>query len=125
LDQLKKHLDEVVNKTWNFAGRLGTYRDHQQNAIIGLAAEAGEALDVCKKMWFHTAKDRSKELRSELGDVIYYWLKSVEVSGFTIEEVLADNRAKLESRHPELGVVKERFGPEFVKYEQRVGDETI
>lgn len=111
MDQMYKHLNDVVNKCWNYAGRIDTQQGHEQNAIIGLAAEAGEALDTCKKMWFHTPKDRRMELRSELGDVIFYWLKALDVFGFTIEEVLADNREKLSSRHPEMGQVTERFGP--------------
>ena len=101
--QLQKHLDEVVNKTWNYAGRLKTQQDHEQNALVGLAAEAGEALDIGKKNWFHLPKPghRGSELRSELGDVIFYWLKALDVLQFSIEEVLADNRGKLESRHPQ------------------------
>jgi len=114
MGKMKRHLNEVVNKTWNFAGRLKDQQAHEQNALVGLAAEAGEVLDVGKKMWFHTPKDRRNELRSELGDVAYYWLKAVDVFGFTIEEVLADNREKLENRHPELGKVMKRFEKEAV-----------
>lgn len=111
---LKKHLKEVINATWNFSGRLITKEDHLQNAMIGLASEAGELLDIGKKMWFHTEKPeehfREKAL-SELGDVAYYWIKAVDEWGFTPKEVLDYNRKKLESRHPELGKVTERFGP--------------
>lgn len=113
--KMERHLDEVVNKTWNFSGRLTTARDHQMNAVAGLAAEAGECLDVCKKWWFHTPKDRSDELKSELGDVAYYFMKCLDEFGFTLDEVLADNKAKLESRHPELGKVSVRFGSEARK----------
>jgi hypothetical protein len=114
----REHLEEVVNKSWNFAGRLDTPEKQLQNALVGLASEAGETLDIGKKQWFHSEKPegffREKYL-SELGDVAYYWLKAVELLGFTQEEVLAYNKKKLESRHPELGVVTERFGPEAIK----------
>lgn len=112
---MQRHLDEVVNKTWNFAGRLDSPRDHQMNAVVGLAAEAGEVLDVMKKSWFHTPKDRRSELVSELGDVCYYLLKVMDVYGLTLDEVLAGNREKLESRHPELGKVTERFGKGMIR----------
>lgn len=102
MGKMSRHLNEVVNQTWNFSKRLTTPQDHEQNAMVGLASEAGEVLDVGKKRWFHTPKDRRDELRSELGDVIYYWLKTLDVFGFTIEEVLADNRAKLMARYPEF-----------------------
>lgn len=102
MGKMMRHLDEVVNKTWNFAGRLHTEQDHQQNAFVGLATESAEVLDEGKKLWWHTPKDRRDLIRSELGDVAYYWLKSLDVMGFTIEEVLADNKAKLSKRYPEF-----------------------
>ncbi len=115
---LERHLDEVVNVSWNFASRIQTQEGHEQNALIGLASEAGETLDVGKKMWFHSEKPEGfwrEKLLSELGDVIYYWLKALDVFGFSIQEVLAYNQKKLESRHPEFGVVSERFGKEAIK----------
>lgn len=115
---MKDHLSEVINKSWNFAGRADTVEKQLQNALIGLASESGETLDIGKKLWFHTEKpfDFFKDkFLSELGDVAYYWLKSVELCGFTVEEVLAYNKKKLESRHPELGVVTERFGAEAIR----------
>lgn len=116
--RMDSHLFEVVNKTWNFAGRIKDLQGHQQNALIGLASEAGELLDVGKKLWFHSEKPEGfwrEKLLSELGDIFYYWRKAVEVFGFTVDEVLDYNRKKLESRHPELGKVDERFGPTAIK----------
>lgn len=117
MSEMILHLEKVVQKTWNFAGRLKSPQDHEQNALVGLAAEAGEVLDEGKKRWFHTprADGRLENIKSELGDVIYYWLKALDVYGFTIEEVLEANREKLASRHPELGKVQERFADGYIK----------
>ena len=118
LGKLKKHLKEVVNVTWNFAGRCTTEKEHQQNALIGLASEAGETLDIGKKLWFHSEKPAGfwrEKLVSELGDVLYYFLKTLDVFGISLKEVLAYNRKKLASRHPELGEVTERFGKEHIR----------
>lgn len=115
---LTDHLTQVVNVSWNFAKRIVSEEGHQQNAMIGLASEAGELLDIGKKLWFHGPRPTNQvknEVLSELGDVIFYWLKVVELFGFTPEEVLAYNRKKLESRHPELGKVTERFGAEAIR----------
>jgi NTP pyrophosphatase (non-canonical NTP hydrolase) len=113
---LQQHLDNVVNKSWNFAGRCKTWEDHIMNAAVGLAAEAGETLDIHKKMLFHTeGVDYRDKLRHELGDVCFYLPKLIELHGFTLQEVLAANKTKLESRHPELGVVTERFKGEFIR----------
>lgn len=116
--KLKKHLIEVVNVTWNFAKRLKTPQDHEMNALIGLASEAGELLDVGKKMWFHSEKPAEfyrEKILYELGDIVYYLLKVMDVFGFTMKEVLDANRAKLASRHPELGEVKERFSGDYIR----------
>lgn len=118
MGKFEKHLEEVINPAWNFAGRCTTVEQEQMNALIGMAAEAGEALDVGKKMWFHTERPyehNKPKFLSELGDVIYYWLKAVDLLGFTPKEILAYNRKKLESRHPELGKVEERFGKEAIR----------
>lgn len=115
---LNEHLNDVVNKTWNFAGRATSLREEKLNAFMGLASEAGETLDILKKEAFHSEKPSSfftEKYLSELGDVAYYWLKAVELSGFTPEEVLTYNRKKLASRHPELGEVTERFGKDAIK----------
>lgn len=117
-DILKQHLDEVVNPAWNFAGRITDGQGHQQNAMIGLASETGELLDIGKKLWFHQPKSLDEirpKLLSELGDIYFYLLKVQDVFGFTTEEILAYNRKKLESRHPELGKVTERFGETAIR----------
>ncbi len=118
LGKLKSHLNEVVNKTWNFAGRLRDEQDHEMNALIGLASEAGEALDIGKKKWFHSPKPWSHyrpSLVKELGDILYYFLKVLDVFNITLDEVIDLNREKLESRHPELGKVTERYGKDAIK----------
>lgn len=100
-DIYEQHLREVVNRTWNFAGRLVTPQDHEQNALTGLATEAAEVLDTAKKRWWHNPKPdgRRDELRDELGDLEFYRVKAYEIFGFTPEEVLAVNKTKLMARH--------------------------
>lgn len=93
------HLNEVVNPTWNYAKRCKSHDDEIMNAAVGLAAEAGEVLDVHKKMFYHKPKDRREELVEELGDVCYYLSKVLELHDITLEECLANNRAKLWERY--------------------------
>lgn len=118
MSKLKKHLNEVVNVTWNFSKRLKTPQDHQMNALVGLASEAGETLDIGKKMWFHTEKpfeEFREKLVLELGDILYYFLKVLDVFDISLKEVIEGNRKKLASRHPELGEVKERFKGDYIR----------
>lgn len=99
MDILTNHLTEVVNKTWNAASRCETEKDHYLNAAMGLAGEAGEVLDCHKKQFFHRPRDYREEVKLELGDVLYYWLKVQELWGFTLEEILEANKAKLFNRY--------------------------
>ena len=104
MGMMRRHLEEVVNKTWNYSGRLVTNQDHILNAVMGLGGEAGEIVDHHKKYYFHRSKPEQEmrnELLLELGDLAYYFLKTLEVHGFTLKEVLEANRVKLTARHPE------------------------
>jgi NTP pyrophosphatase (non-canonical NTP hydrolase) len=88
------------------------------NAVLGLAGEAGEVADQVKKWQYHTEKSfefHREKLVSELGDVYFYLLKLQDLTGITTEECIAANRAKLESRHPELNKVTERFPDGYIK----------
>lgn len=115
---LDRHLHEVVNVSWNFAKRCETKEDEILNAVLGLGGEAGEVVDTVKKYRFHTPKPleffRAK-IVLELGDVLYYVCKIMDLFNISLEEVLEGNRKKLESRHPEHGKVKERFSGDYIK----------
>ena len=102
---LEKHLRDVISKTWNYAGKLQTERDHVLNAVLGLAGEAGEVADFHKKLYYHKSRSEHpdaarEELKLELGDCIFYWIKILDLYGFTVEEILEANRIKLTTRHP-------------------------
>lgn len=113
---LDEHLRTVVNVCWNYAGRIDSFDGHLQNAALGLVGEAGEVADIVKKMVYHTeGVDYTEKMKHELGDVCFYLAKMLELTGLTLEEVLAANRDKLSSRHPEMGKVTERFGPGYIK----------
>ena len=122
MDQLKRHLDEIVNVTWNYAGRCQDDRDHLCNAVLGLTGEAGEVANLVKKMLYHKPKQgQITELVAELGDIMFYWLKVADFFGIDHDEIFKVNREKLMFRHPE------KFGHEalYGVIEQRVGDEVV
>ena len=96
---LERHKRDVVDQTWNFAGRLKSDQDHMLNAVMGLASEASEVLDEHKKLYFHSEKDRRDLIFLELGDVCYYLAKVLDLYGWTLKEVLEGNKAKLFERH--------------------------
>lgn len=102
MNPLQQHLEDVVLKTWNFAGRAKNKRDEITNALLGLGGEVGEVEDLHKKMWFHSKKDgRMEELVAELGDVCYYLVILMHLHDISLEECLENNKAKLMARYPE------------------------
>jgi NTP pyrophosphatase (non-canonical NTP hydrolase) len=112
------HYKNCISKTWNYAKRCKTENDHICNAVLGFAGEAGEVSDQVKKWLYHTEKagDHHREkLVSELGDVLYYMIKFMKLTGITVDECIEANVQKLQSRHPELGKVKERFSDGYIK----------
>lgn len=78
---------------------------------LGLAGETGEAVDVVKKMVRSERIDQERvnKLVDELGDVLWYWVRLVALTGVSPEEVIARNVAKLNARK-EAGTLSERSG---------------
>ena len=72
-------------------------------AGVGLNAEAGEFLEIVKKMIFQGKpwdKDNKEHLIIELGDVIWYAANACMALDISFEEVVARNVTKLEKRYP-------------------------
>lgn len=72
-------------------------------ACMGLAAEAGEFIEVPKKIIFQ-GKPLNEEnvfhMKRELGDVMWYWINACRALNLDPNEVIAENVKKLESRYP-------------------------
>lgn len=70
---------------------------------IGLTAEAGELIEIVKKMLFQ-GKPLSDEtvfhMKRELGDVIWYWINTCRALNLDPNDVIAENVTKLQSRYP-------------------------
>lgn len=66
---------------------------------LGLCGEAGEVAELQKKAIRDGEKpDHADRLHRELGDVLWYVAVLAHVSGFTLEDVMAANLAKLSTR---------------------------
>lgn len=82
--------------------------------IVGMAGEAGEALEFVKKLmrgdydheWgVDAARGLGHEhpkfvgaIKKELGDVMWYWCRALEELGVSAEEILVLNLEKLQDR---------------------------
>lgn len=70
-------------------------------AAMGLAGEAGEAVDLLKKALYHGHTVSQQQLSGELGDVLWYVAVVAAYTGIPLAAVVADNIAKLRARYPE------------------------
>lgn len=83
--------------------RMDLPRDEQiKNALLGLAGEVGELLDIFKKHYYQGHPINNDELISEAGDILFYytWLM-VLCCGLDRAEIMLRNAAKLQERYPE------------------------
>lgn len=68
---------------------------------VGLAGEAGEIVDYLKKGIFHRHGYDSGILKGEIGDLLWYAAGLATQHGFTLEEAMEFNIAKLKNRYPD------------------------
>lgn len=70
--------------------------------FLGLSGEAGEVLNVAKKIFRDDqgvlTAERREVLKSELGDVLWYLARSADELGFTLSDIGDSNLAHLQAR---------------------------
>lgn len=71
------------------------------NACLGLPGEVGEVCDTIKKFIFHGHSLYMKDVKKEIGDVMWYLAMICDSFGFDIEEIAKMNIDKLKERYPE------------------------
>jgi NTP pyrophosphatase (non-canonical NTP hydrolase) len=72
-------------------------------ACLGMAAEAGEFIEIPKKIFFQGKQLDAASLfhmKRELGDVMWYWINACRALNLDPNDVINENIRKLESRYP-------------------------
>lgn len=70
---------------------------------IGLNSEAGELIEIVKKMLFQGKPLNDENLfhmKRELGDIMWYWINTCRALDLDPNDVIAENVRKLEARYP-------------------------
>lgn len=78
----------------------GSTNEQLTHAALGVAGEAGEIVDIIKKMVFYERPDLDKKLREEIGDVMFYITAVCNVKGWSLEDLIEENISKLSVRFP-------------------------
>ena len=69
--------------------------------LMGLNGEAGEAIDIMKKVLFQDHEFDREHLAKELGDIAWYLAISADAIGYDLETILQMNVDKLKARYPD------------------------
>lgn len=69
--------------------------------LMGLNGEAGECIDILKKVLFQGHDLDRERLASELGDVAWYLAISAHALGYDLETIFKKNIDKLDKRYPD------------------------
>lgn len=70
-------------------------------SALGLCGEAGELADIIKKHVAHGHALDTDAVRKEIGDILWYAAEAASCFGYHLEDIAAENIAKLKERYPE------------------------
>lgn len=85
-----------INARW--AGQY-TSRVREVSIVgLGLGGEAGECQEYFKKYVRDSRDLHTEKLKLELGDLLHYTMRAIELAGFTPQEVIEANKVKLTGR---------------------------
>lgn len=93
--------------------------DPRVNALLhgalGLAGEAGEVANLVKKVVFkYKANTSPFQIADELGDVFWYFMRTLKANGISLSEIVDRNNAKLAVRHGGVDVKARDEGEKLV-----------
>jgi NTP pyrophosphatase (non-canonical NTP hydrolase) len=93
-----KEYQYLCKTTANFNG---SHHEIMSNMCMGLAGEAGEAVDYMKKCLYQGKDYSSIIMRRELGDLLWYFVILADTLGITLDSIMEENIEKLKKRYPQ------------------------
>lgn len=91
-------IQQQALRTWH--GSDVTLREQRLHALLGLAGEAGELVDVLKKHFYKPGYEATQDkVKDELADVLYYVAILSNLWGFSFADMAAHLAVKLADGH--------------------------
>lgn len=94
-----------LNEYQEMALRTAGHREDAEKVLtytaLGLTGESGEVAEHIKKAFYHGHTLDRASLCKELGDVLWYVAVMADSLGLGLDEIAAENIAKLKARYPE------------------------
>jgi len=84
----------------SIAKPLATPVEDTLHAAVGASGEAGELLDAVKKTWVYNKPLDIANVQEECGDLCFYIQMLCNQFGWSFNELMTTNMAKLEKRYP-------------------------
>ena len=93
--------NEYQNMAMRFLNPISGASDEMLliEGVMGMNGEAGEAVDLVKKMLFQGHVLNKQHVAKELGDVMWYVAATAKAIGYTLDEVMQMNIDKLSARY--------------------------
>jgi NTP pyrophosphatase (non-canonical NTP hydrolase) len=100
----------MITKFLNFINGLYPFLPERQqrfsenfeltHAVLGLAGETGEVVDIIKKDLAYGKPQNKEKLTEEMGDLFHYFMRVADLSGISFDEIVENNMSKLSKRYP-------------------------
>jgi len=83
----------------NLMKSMNSPAEELHHAATGMSGEAGEILDVSKKVWVYNKQLDIEHLLEEMGDLRFYYQAMLNMLGLNDEHIKAQNVLKLQKRY--------------------------
>ena len=85
-----------------YAADMSKYEDYIApiHYCLGIMTEAGEIASLVKKEAFYGKIEPTDNFKEEIGDLLWYVARLLDLTNLTFEECMEANLAKLEKRYP-------------------------
>lgn len=92
-------IEETLEAYAPFVEKMLNPKYDSMGRAVGLAGEAGEVLEVFKKVRYHDKPYNRLKVADELGDVFFHLVAILNDNDLTLEEIIRVNQAKLNTRY--------------------------
>lgn len=101
-----EYLPRAIKNADNYENMLRRLQENPKllkldHGALGLGGEAGEVIDVVKKIVVMGKPEDIDKLKKELGDVIFYMAVLIDAIDSSFEEIMQINADKLAARFPD------------------------
>ena len=93
-----KKFQKETQRTLNY---LSSDKDRLGELGMGLSGEVGELVNIIKKKIYHHHNVDIKDIKEEMGDILWYLSNIANEYNIGLDEVMGGNIEKLKKRYPD------------------------